>query len=396
VSPYILNRFSERLFWSTPQNAYSLRLAEMRTLGIPLLDLTTANPTETFLDYPHQAIANAFGAIPSFRYEPAALGSTLARETIAAWYAAQEIPAQADRLALTASTSEAYSILFKLLCDPHDEVLVPFPSYPLFEYLARLESVTTRPYPLNYDGGWFIDFTSLQKSLSARTKAIVVVNPNNPTGSFLKIEEVRQLISIAEQHRLAIISDEVFMTYPSAHLQPRQVPTLLGHNEVLSFSLNGLSKAAGMPQMKLGWIAVNGPPPEVTSALAKLDLILDSYLSVGTPIQCALPSLLKIGDSIHRQIESRLHQNRQTLASLRGTSVEALASEGGWSVILQLPSVHSEDDWIAKLLADEKIIVQPGYFYDMVKEAFVVVSLISEPASFAEGIERLSRLVARA
>jgi hypothetical protein len=186
------------------------------------------------------------------------------------------------------------------------------------------------------------------------------------------------------------------MTYPSAHLQPRQVPTLLGHNEVLSFSLNGLSKAAGMPQMKLGWIAVNGPPPEVTSALAKLDLILDSYLSVGTPIQCALPSLLKIGDSIHRQIESRLHQNRQTLASLRGTSVEALASEGGWSVILQLPSVHSEDDWIAKLLADEKIIVQPGYFYDMVKEAFVVVSLISEPAGFAEGIERLSRLVARA
>ena len=384
MAPYDLTRFSERLAWSTPRNSYSLLLEEKRQGGMRLLDLTSANPTEVFPDYPHQDLARALGAISSFRYEPMALGTKLARQTVAAWYAGlQGICASAGRIALTASTSEAYAVLFKLLCDPGDEILVPFPSYPLFEYLARAETVKTVPYQLSYDGSWFIDFESVKRGISARTKAIVLVNPNNPTGSFLKRQEASQVAELAGTHELALISDEVFMSYPTAaEPQPSQVRSLIGHDDVLSFSLNGLSKAAGMPQMKLAWIAVNGPPREVDSALAKLELLLDSYLSVATPVQCALPELLRIGGAIQKSIGARLDENRHILGALRNTSVELLASEGGWSAILQVPNIRSEEDWVAKLLAEEGIVIQPGYFYDMAREAFLVVSLITDPAEF--------------
>jgi alanine-synthesizing transaminase len=395
VPLYVLNRFSERLAWSTPSNPYSLLLQEKRQAGARLLDLTTANPTEAFPGYPHQDIARAYGALSDFRYEPAALGIMAARQIIAAWYGAQGIPAEAHRIALTASTSEAYAVLFKLLCDSGDEILIPYPSYPLFDYLARAEAVKTTPYQLMYDGGWFMDFASVQKALSARTKAIVVVNPNNPTGSFLKHHEARKLALLAEQHELALISDEVFMSYPAAISSGRQVRSLIGHNDVLSFSLNGLSKAAGMPQMKLGWIAVNGPQKDVDSALAKLELLLDSYLSVATPVQAALAELLQIGAGIQLKIDSRLRQNRAALAILNNSAVEPLASEGGWSAILQIPSIRTEEDWITKLLAEEGVVVQPGYFYDMAKEAFIVLSLIASPADFAEGLHKLIRLAGR-
>lgn len=394
VPPYNLNRFSERLAWSTPPNAYSLLLAEKRRSGSPLLDLTSANPTEALSDYPHHEIAQALGAITTFRYEPDPLGSKLARQTVACWYGEQGIPVVAENIALTASTSEAYAILFKLFCDPGDEVLVPSPSYPLFEYLARGEAVKTVPYHLSYDGGWFIDFESVERAISAKSKAFVVVNPNNPTGSFLKAREVTRLASLAEKYGLPLISDEVFMSYPAAG-NGDQIRSFIGKNEVLSFSLNGLSKAAGMPQMKLAWIAVNGPQQEREAALAKLELLLDSYLSVATPVQCALPELLRIGSTIRSGIDLRLRENRDYLATLRNTPVEPLASEGGWSVILHIPNVLAEEEWIAKLLAYDGIVVQPGYFYDMAKEAFVVVSLLTEPATFAEGIDKLERLVAR-
>ena len=247
---------------------------------------------------------------------------------------------------------------------------------------------------MNYDGIWFIDLENLEDSLSARSKAIVVVNPNNPTGSYLKQPELQRLAALALKHRLALISDEVFMTYlaPNA-VQTSIVPTLIGHDEVLSFSMNGLSKAAGMPQMKLGWIAVNGPPTEVADALAKLELLLDSYLSVATPVQCALPDLLASVRRIHSRIHSHLQQNRRALALLNDPLVKPLPSEGGWSAILQIPAIRSEEEWIANLLGYETTIVQPGYFYDLVREAFVVVSLLTEPGDFAEGIGRLTRLV---
>lgn len=370
-------------------------LADKRRTGIRLCDLTISNPTEAFADYPHADIAHAYGAIPSFRYEPDPLGMWSARETVARWYLDQQIPARPERIALTASTSEGYAVLFKLLCDPGDEILIPYPSYPLFDYLARAETVKTVPYPLTYDGAWFIDFVSLEKSISPRSKAIVVVNPNNPTGSFLKTSEAETLAALAQKYELALISDEVFMTYPAVEDQAGRFRTFIGHDDVLSFSMNGLSKAAGMPQMKLGWIAVNGPAQQVTTALAKLELLLDNYLSVATPVQCALPELLRIGSGIHTQIRARIRQNLETLNALRNSSVAVLTGEAGWSAILQIPNVYAEDEWIAKLLTNDTVVVQPGYFYDMAKEAFVVVSLITNPVDFAEGIDRLRGLAAR-
>ena len=389
-----MDRFSERLAWATPSNAYSLLLQEKRRSGGRLLDLTVTNPTEALSEYPHRDIADAFGLLSDFRYEPEALGTRTARQLVAQWYKGHGINTSAERLALTASTSEAYSLLFKLLCDPGDEILIPCPSYPLFESLAKAEAVRTAPYQLRYDGAWFIDFESLRNAISADTKAIVIVSPNNPTGSFLKQTEARELAALANRHKLTIISDEVFMTYPAGAVDRTQVRTLIGQGETLSFSLNGLSKAAGMPQMKLAWIAVNGPAPEVDSALSKLELLLDNYLSVSTPVQRALSSLLAIGAGIQSKIAARAEENRRALSLLNHTPVEPLVSEGGWSAILQVPNIRLEEEWIAKLLNDYNVVMQPGYFYDMPREAYLVVSLLTDPIEFAEGISRLKRLAA--
>ena len=317
-----------------------------------------------------------------------------ARQAIIKWYADLGLAITTQRIALTASTSEAYAMLFKLLADPGDEILVPCPSYPLFEILARAECVQPVPYRLAYDGGWFLDFDSLRRAVSVRTKAIVVVNPNNPTGSYLKKQEARQLAMLAQEHALAIISDEVFMTYPAEPSDGEQVFSLIGLDDVLSFSLNGLSKAAGMPQMKLGWIVVNGPESLAASTVTKLELLLDSYLSVSTPVQKALPELLRIGAEIKKMIDSRLRANRAALDALAGGLVNPLASEGGWSSIVQVPSVRSEDEWIHMLLADHGVIAQPGYFYDMQREAYLVISLLTDPLDLTGAIGKLERLTA--
>jgi aspartate/methionine/tyrosine aminotransferase len=359
-----------------------------------LLDLTVSNPTEARPDYPHASIARAYGSIGDFRYEPQALGALSARASIADWYAGQGMIVPANRIALCASTSEAYSILFKLLCNPGDEVLIPSPSYPLFEYLAKAEAVETSPYRLVYEGGWSIDLDSVRDAISERTRAIVLVNPNNPTGSFLKVGEWKALREIAAQRELAVISDEVFMTYPAGPAGDR-VHSLIGRDEVLSFSLNGLSKAAGMPQMKLGWMVANGPEEEVLSAIGKVELLLDTYLSVSTPVQKALPQLFAVGATIHTQIEDRVRQNREGLATLRDSPIAALVSEAGWSAILRVPAIRTEEAWINALLTEHGVVVQAGYFYDMAAEAYVVVSLLASPGEFTAGIDRLKRLASR-
>jgi hypothetical protein len=389
-----LNRYSERLPWSTPQNAYSALLEQKRLAGDSLLDLTCSNPTQALADYPHTEIAHAFGTVADFQYEPQALGAPCARDDIAQWYVEQGIVVSAKRIALCASTSEAYSILFKLLCNPGDEVLIPNPSYPLFEYLAQAEAVQTAPYRLVYDGGWFIDLDSVSNAISARTKAIVVVNPNNPTGSFVRAAELDALSEIAARYELSLISDEVFMTYAGRGAVDR-VRSLIGHDEILSFSLNGLSKTAGMPQMKLGWMVVNGPEEEARAALGKLELLLDNYLSVGTPVQRALPRLLSIGDAIHSQIDKRLCRNREALAVLPNGPIETLASEAGWSAILRVPAIQTEEAWMTSLLTENGVVVQPGYFFDMATEAYLVVSLLSDPEQFAAGLATLKQLAGR-
>jgi aspartate/methionine/tyrosine aminotransferase len=362
----------------------------MRRSGGPLLDLTSSNPTEALADYPHSEISGALGSIRDFRYQPEPFGSLRAREAIVRRMAPFNIsPVQ---VALTASTSEAYAILFKLLANPGDEILVPAPSYPLFDYLAHLESVRLRSYRLAYDGSWHIDFTSLEAAISARTRAIILVNPNNPTGSFLKSHEFARLRDIALVHKLPLISDEVFKDYGFAE-SPERISSISSRPDIFSFALNGLSKAAAMPQMKLGWIVVSGPDPEREKACARLELLLDTYLSVGTPVQLAAENLLIIGDAIQHRIRLRLRHNLAALNGLLHDSpIHMLHTEGGWSAILRLPRVLSEEEWITRLLTEHEVIVQPGYFFDMPDEAFLVVSLLTRPEIFAEGIARLRRL----
>ncbi len=388
-----MTHYSRRLAWSLSPNPLTNLLEEQRRAGVPLFDLTLSNPTETFPHYPHERIAQAYAEVDDFTYRPDPLGQEQARSLIAAWYRQRGVDVAPGQLALTASTSEAYSLLFKLLCDPGDEILIPVPSYPLFEYLADLEGVRTVPYRLLYDGSWFFDFASLRAAISSRTRAIVVVNPNNPTGSFLKVSERGLLLEIAREHDLPLISDEVFMDY--AFSAPKNLArTLIGQDKVLSFSLNGLSKAAGMPQVKLGWIALAGPAAAQAEARSRLELILDTYLSVGTPVQSALGHLFNIGAGIQEQIKARVAENRVALASiLQDSPAHILHSEGGWSTILQLPNIFGQEDWSVPLLNRYQVLVQPGYFFDMSSEAYVVVSLISVPKVFTEGIRRLKRLL---
>ncbi len=378
-----MHRYSDRLSWTDPANPFTTLLEKTRAAGQPLLDLTISNPTQALTNYPHAEIAEAYGAITNFSYEPDPLGSITAREHIAACYASKIHPSQ---IALTASTSEAYSLLFKLLANPGGEVLIPTPSYPLFDYLAKLEGVILRPYRLLYDGSWHIDLESIETSLSSRTRALIVVNPNNPTGSFLKRAEWQRLEKLAIDKNLPLIADEVFMDYPFAPSHDR-ISTFAGHNNTLSFSLNGLSKSAGMPQMKLGWIIVNGPAAERAQALHRLELLLDTYLSVATPVQNALSRLLQIGSSIKQQIVDRLQVNRETIAGLH-----PLHCEGGWSATLRMPAILSEETWITELLINHSVIVQPGYFFDMPFDACLIVSLLTEPATFAQGIARISAI----
>jgi alanine-synthesizing transaminase len=358
---------------------------EQRRAGASLLDLTSANPTGVFDNYPHAEIQQAYARLDDFTYQPDPFGTGRARKAIADWYGRRGIRVSPDQLALTASTSEAYALLFKLLCDPGDEVLVPSPSYPLFEYLARLESVETVPYRLLYDGSWFVDFTSMRAAVSTRTRAIVVVNPNNPTGSFLKSHETEELFKIAREHNLPIVADEVFMDYTFAGTEGC-TRTFIGDDRVLSFSLGGLSKSAGMPQMKLAWIAVNGG----AEVRGRLELLLDTYLSVATPVQYALGELLAIGEGIARQIHARIARNRATVESiLRDSPGHVLHAEAGWSAVLQLPNIWREETWMAELIRRRRVLVQPGYFFDMSSEPYAVVSLLTPENAFAEGIERL-------
>jgi aspartate/methionine/tyrosine aminotransferase len=286
------------------------------------------------------------------------------------------------RVILTSSTSEAYSWLFKLLCNPGDEVLIPLPSYPLFELLAGMECVHTRTYPLRYHEGWFIDFDALRAAITTRTRAIVVVNPNNPTGNYLKASEHEQLARL----NLPLISDEVFTDY-SFGAAPY---SLAGSAGALTFVLNGLSKSAGLPQMKLGWIILSGPEHLVAEAAQRLELIADTYLSVGTPVQYAFPALVTSGKSIQAQIQSRLRSNLECLRNaVKGSSASLLDVEAGWSAILRVPNTRSEEEWVRLLLRDCGTLVQPGYFYDFESEGWLVISLLTPESVFCEGIGRV-------
>ena len=380
--------FSSRLHWDQQPNRLTALVASKRAQGARILDLTQSNPTRAGIDYPPD-LTRAFDDPAVLRYDPVPAGAPAAREAVAAYYRARGLAVEPARILLTASTSEAYSYLFKLLADPGGQVLVPRPSYPLFEYLAKMESVEVRQYPLECHGAWAIDLDALAAAVTALTRAIVLVNPNNPTGSYVKRGELEALVQLAAARGLALISDEVFSDYAFAP-DAERVTSLSAVEECAALSMSGLSKIAGLPQMKLGWIVVAGPPQFRVEAMAKLEWIADTYLSVGTPVQCAAPRLLASGVAVQRLIRGRTAANlafaRQAVA---GSAVEILAVEGGWSLILRVPRVRTEEEWCLELLERDNVLVQPGYFYDFESEAYLVASLLTAPAEFAEGISRI-------
>ena len=382
--------FSSRFHWDFRTNRLTQALEARRRDGARLLDLTESNPTRAGLVYPPE-IVRAFDDPRMLVYEPSPAGAAEAREAVASYYAARGERVEAGRILLTASTSEAYAWLFKLLTNAGDHVLVPRPSYPLFEFLANLESVEVRPYPLAYHGGWAIDLDALAAPVSERTRAVVLVNPNNPTGSYVKRTELQALSRLCAQRRIALISDEVFSDYPLGP-DAERISTLVDVEECLAFSMSGLSKVAGLPQMKLGWIVTSGPAKLRAEAMEKLEWIADTYLSVSTPVACAAARLLASGELVQRQIRERtagnLAEAREVLA---GSAAGILAVEGGWYITVQMPRIRSEEDWAVGLLSQESVLTQPGFFYDFESEAFLVVSLLTMPEVFREGMGRLRR-----
>ena len=365
-------------------------LAAHRARARTLDDLTVSNPTRVGLSYPPsllQPLADPAG----LRYDPAPFGMPAARDAVAAHLSDRGIPVAPDRVVLTASTSEAYSLLFKLLCDPLDVVLVPQPSYPLFEHLTRLDGVVASPYLLEYHGRWELNVESVERAIEPRARAILLVNPNNPTGSFVRPTELEAVREVAAKHELALISDEVFDLYPFDDQARGSAGALVSEPDVLTFTLGGLSKAALLPQLKLGWILVGGPQALVPRALDRLEFISDTYLSVASPVQGAVGAFLKHTRPLTAQVCRRVRAN---MAALRGLVVQfpacqVLHAEAGWYAVVQVPATRSEEALVIELIEKDGVLVHPGYFFDFPREAFLVVSLLPEPESFASAMTRV-------
>jgi alanine-synthesizing transaminase len=359
-----------------------------RRSGASIADLTESNPTRVGLSYPPALLAPLADA-RAVEYDPQPLGLWSARAAVAADFRRRGIVISADRVALTSSTSEGYALLFKLLCNAGDQVLVPHPSYPLFEHLTRLECVDAVPYALEYHGAWRIDIESVRAAITDRTRAILIVSPNNPTGSILHRDDLTLLAEIASARDLPLIGDEVFADYK---LDPAESAThVLAGGDVLAFSLGGLSKSAGLPQLKLGWIGFGGPSDQVDAMLAAYEIVADTYLSVSTPVQSAAADLIESGAAIRAQIVARVRRNLESLRALAAAfpAIDVLRVEGGWSAVIQVPAVQSEERLVLDLLDQDDVLVHPGYFFDFPREAFVVVSLLVEPATFDRAIARV-------
>jgi alanine-synthesizing transaminase len=380
-------RFSERTGWDIGESQFAAAIREMRASGRRLVDLTVSNPTVCGFEYDAAGILAALGDAGGMIYDPDPRGMLGARKAVSRYYADHEADVDSNWVVLTTSTSEAYSYLFRLLCNAGDEVLVAQPSYPLFDFLAELEDVKLKPYPLFYDYGWWIDFAELERKIGPRTRAIVVVHPNNPTGHATGAAERTRLEEICVRHGLALIVDEVFLDYPVGNGELRSFT--IGPHPVLTFCLSGLSKTAGLPQMKVGWLVALGPERDRTEALGRLEVIADTFLSMNAPAQWALPGWLERRQGIQRQILARMREN---LASAESAEVEVLRMEGGWSAVLKLPSSGEHGAVDAWVLREGGVIVHPGGFYGIAEAGRVVVSLITPREDFSEGIRILAEL----
>jgi alanine-synthesizing transaminase len=391
--------FARRTSWNLTPNQYTEALERHRQAGREVLDLTASNPTTIGLRYRDEELLRALARREALIYQPEPRGLRTAREAIAGYYAEQGSRVSPDDLIVTTSTSEAYSFVFRLLCDPEDVLLAPAPSYPLFEFLADLQDVKLVPYELVYDHGWQIDFHSLRTAIEgARAagevcRAVLVVHPNNPTGSYVKPHEAEELNRVCAVNEMAIIADEVFLDY-SLGTGPQL--TFSSNRDTLTFTLSGLSKISGLPQMKVAWIVVTGPEALKAEALQRLEVIADTYLSMNAAVQWAVPVMLEERHGIHRQLMYRIRGNLAELDSQLATQklCQRLEIEGGWYTVLRIPITGSDEDLAISLLRETGVLVQPGHFFDFPAEGYLVLSLITEPQIFQNGISRMLRFVA--
>lgn len=383
--------FADRTKWDLTPNRLSEALAQHRAAGKLLVDLTASNPTECGFAYDEHVISDALSNSEALKYEPAPCGLVSARQAVCEYYAERGAAVGVDDIILTTSTSEAYSYAFRLLCNPEDEILIPAPSYPLFDFLADIQDVKPVRYPLIYDHGWQIDFHALEKTITPRTRAIIVVHPNNPTGQFTKRAEAQKLNAICAARKLALIVDEVFLDFSLGAERPL---SFAGNQAALTFTLSGISKICGLPQMKAAWLVASGPEEQKKEALARLEVIADTFLSMNAPVQLALPSFLSQRRAFQEQVMARVRRN---LAELdRQLALRKICSrlevEGGWYAVLRVPATQSDEDVALSLLIEKGVHVHPGHFYDFLSEGHLVVSLLGQEDPLSQGLASLLTL----
>jgi alanine-synthesizing transaminase len=380
--------FAKRTNWNLAPNRLSEALAVYRAAGKPMLDLTVSNPTECGFEYDGSAILSALSNPAALSYEPNPRGLESARRAVADYYADHGEDVAADDIFLTTSTSEAYSYVFRTLCNPGDELLIPSPSYPLFDFLADIQDVNLVRYPLLYDHGWQIDFHALEQAITPRTRGVIVVHPNNPTGHCAKRSEIAKLNCICAAREMAVIADEVFLDFT---LEENRPASFAVNHGAPTFTLSGLSKISGLPQMKAAWLIAGGPQQWKSEAVARLEVIADTYLSVNVPVQLAIPKFLEQRHAFQQQVISRVRGN---LAELdRQLAMQEVCSrltvEGGWSGVLRVPATRSDEDLAIELLTAQGVSVHPGHFYEFASDGYLVVSLITPERIFAQGTSRL-------
>lgn len=380
--------FADRTCWNLQANLLSEALVRHRAEGKRLLDLTISNPTECGFEYDNRAILQALANPASLAYDPNPRGLLNARQAVAEYYAARATEVPAESIILTTSTSEAYSFIFRTLCNPGDEILIPEPSYPLFAFLADIQDVKLVRYPLDYDYGWQINFPALQRAITARTRGVIVVHPNNPTGHFIKPHELQRLNEICATWNLALIADEVFLDFA---LQDQPLFSFAQNAAALTFTMSGLSKISGLPQMKAAWLVTSGPEQLKSQALARLEIIADTYLSMNAPVQWALPRLLEQRNWFQTQLLARVRKNLAELDRQLALqkSCARLVVEGGWYAVLRVPATRSDEELAIDVLTQKNVYVHPGHFYDFPSEGFLIVSLITPEEEFAAGSKLL-------
>jgi alanine-synthesizing transaminase len=380
--------FAKRTNWNLEANRLSEALARHRAAGKPLLDLTVSNPMACGFEYDEAAILRALQDRAALGYQPDPRGLETARRAVTGYYAERGAVVPVEDIVLTTGTSEAYSFVFRLLCDAGDEVLVPEPSYPLLGFLADVEDVKLAPYPLVYDGAWRMDFGALEQAITPRTRAGVVIHPNNPTGHYCQAEEARRLEELCAARGMVIVADEVFLDFA---LEGQPAASFASSEAALTFTLSGLSKIAGLPQMKAAWMVVSGPETVKRQALERLEVIADTFLSMNAPIQLALPALLELREPFQRQVLGRVRRNLAELDRqlAERPACERLRVEGGWYAVLRVPVTRTDEELAIQLLESKDVYVHPGHFYDFPREGHLVVSLIGSETEFAEGIGRL-------